>query len=174
VIVHPTASLVFEADAGVADLMRRPPRPRDTELLPTSALVRAAIDGGVLAAAVIVFYLQQLAIGSPLAVARGEAIAAMIAGQIVLILLERRPDEFIWKAAAGASPVLYVIVALTIGSLWIALHVSAVAGILQVAPLTWIGWSAAFAVGCAATLWREPLKGLARLPLAKRSSVQQH
>ena len=159
-IVHPTSSLVFEADAGVAGLMHRPPRKRDADLLPTDALVRAATDGGVLAAAVVVFYLYLLAGGSATDVARGEAIAAMIVGQTALILLERRPGAFLWRAASGASIVLPVVVAVTLASLWTALHVPAAAAILQVAPLTASGWALAFAVGIAATAWREPVKAL--------------
>lgn len=157
-IVHPTSSLVFEADPGVPDLMRRPPRPPDADLLSARALARAATDGGVLAAAIIVFYLRLLEIGTPVAAARGEAIAAMIVGQTALVMLERRPDSFIWHAVAGASTTFYVVVAVTLASLWMALHVPAVAAVLQVAPLTAAAWAAAFGVGLASTLWREPLK----------------
>jgi Ca2+-transporting ATPase len=163
VIVHPTASLVFEADAGTADLMRRAPRRADAELLPPGALVRAGLDGAVLATAVLAYYLQQLSAGVQIDVARGEAIAAMIIGQMALILLERRPQAFIWRAAAGASRVLVVIVALTLSTLWVALHVPVVASVLQVAPLSTAQWGVAIAIGISATLWREPLKIVARL-----------
>lgn len=159
-IVHPTSSLVFEADAGVADLMHRPPRRRGADLLPADALIRAATDGGVLAVAVLAFYLLLLDRGYALDLARGEAIAAMIVGQTALILAERRPGTFLWRAAAGASAVLPIVVAITLASLWTALHVPAVAAVLQVAPLDASGWTAAIAVGVAATLWREPLKAL--------------
>ena len=160
IIVHPTSSLVFEADAGVADLMRRPPRTPNTELLPSDALLRATVDGGVLAVATLVFYLQLLAAGVALDVARGETIAAMIAGQTVLILLERRPGALIWRSTAGAGAVLPIVVAVTLASLWAALHVPAIAAVLRVAPLTAAEWGIALAVGAVATLWREPLKAL--------------
>ena len=160
VIVHPTSSLVFEADAGVADLMQRPPRRPDTDLLPRDAFLRAMADGGVLAVAVLAFYLYLLSNGLTLGVARGESIAAMIVGQTVLILLERRPGTFLWRSAAGAGVILPVIVAITLGGLWVALHVPAIAAVLQVAPLSAAGWGAAIAVGIASTIWREPFKAL--------------
>jgi P-type Ca2+ transporter type 2C len=168
-IVHPTSSLVFEADSGAPDLMRRAPRKRNADLLPADTLIRAATDGGVLAAAVLVLYLELLANGFALDVARGEAIAAMIVGQTVLILLERRPGAFLWRAASGATVVLPVVAAVTLASLWAALHLPAIAAILQVAPLSASGWLVASAVGVAATVWREPLKALRMLSRPRNS-----
>jgi len=160
VIVHPTSSLVFEADVGAADLMRRPPRQRDEELLPPSAMLRAAIDGTVVAVAVLILYLHQLGAGLTTEHARGESIAAMIVGQTALVLLERRPDAYIWLAVAGANYVFTSVVILTLIGLVAAMEVPVLAAALRVVPLDLPSWGVALAVGVGSTLWREPFKAV--------------
>ncbi len=164
VIVHPTSSLVFEADAGSPDLMRRPPRRPDAELVDVRQMTRALLDGGVLAVVSLWLYLHQLAAGQAVPVARAEAIAAMIVGQVGLILLERRPDQFLWKAASGSGPLLLAIAVLTLAGLFVAIQVPAVADVLQLAPLSAQGWFVGGGLGALAVLWREPLKLLRLAP----------
>ncbi|MBX6343221.1 MAG: HAD-IC family P-type ATPase, partial [Thermomicrobiaceae bacterium] len=62
-IVHPTASLLFEGDAPAPDLMRRPPRPRRGGLLPRAAALRALVEGVIITLIVAGIYLGWLARG---------------------------------------------------------------------------------------------------------------
>ncbi|HEX5417404.1 MAG TPA: cation-transporting P-type ATPase, partial [Chloroflexota bacterium] len=56
-IVHPTVSLVFQADPAPPDLMRRPPRRPGAGLLAGADLIRALAEGLTLGAGVLVLYL---------------------------------------------------------------------------------------------------------------------
>ena len=172
VIVHPTSSLVFEADKGSSDLMRRPPRSKDGELVSGSAMARALIDGSVLGVVCLSLYLHQL--GTAHADdARAAAIATMILGQTGLILLERRPHAFIWRAAEGSSVVLPAVVAITLAGLYVAPHVPSVSSVLQVVPLSASEWSLCLAAAAGAVSWREPVK-LVRAWLGRPSSSSLH
>ena len=70
-IIHPTAALVFEADPGAPDLMRRPPRPAGTHFLRGIRPGYAAAVGGLLGGVVLGLYFAL----APAGVARARTIA---------------------------------------------------------------------------------------------------
>lgn len=156
VVVHPTASLVFEADAAAPDLMQRPPRRRATDLLPRAAIAGIVGRGTALATGVLVLYLAALSSGEESA--RGIAVAALVIGQVFLVLAERAGTRPVWNVGLEENRALLWIFAATIGSLLLVEYVPFLAGLLHVAPPTIAGWALALVVAATTTLWTEAFK----------------
>lgn len=156
VVVHPTASLVFEADPAAPDLMQRSPRRRVTDLLPRGAVAGIVGRGTALAAGVLVLYIAALSSGEESA--RGIAVAALVIGQVFLVLAERAGTRPVWTVGIGENRALLWIFAATIGSLLLVEYVPFLAGLLRVAPPTIAGWALAMVVAATTTLWTETLK----------------
>jgi P-type Ca2+ transporter type 2C len=162
-VVHPTASLVFEADPAADDLMRRPPRGRKTGLLGRGALVGLLVRGLALTAGVLGLYLYELGSGSSTEAARGLAIASLILGQVLLVLVERAGDRPLWRVGRSGNGALVWILGATLGSLFIVEYVGPLASLLRLAPPSVSGWLVALALAVVTTCWLEPVKALRRV-----------
>ncbi len=167
IVVHPTASLVFEADPAHTDLMRRPPRRRANDLMPKGAVLGMLARGVGLAVGVLALYLGSLDAGQDRA--RGLAIAALVIGQVFLVLAERAGDGLVWRIGLAGNKALVWIVVATVGSLLLAEYVPFLAELLHVEAPTPLGWLVAAAVAAAAILPAEVLKRVQRRSL--RSST---
>jgi len=166
-VVHPTASLVFEADPAADDLMRRPPRRRETGLLGRGALAGLLARGLALTIGVLGLYLYTLTSGAPAEAARGLAIAALIFGQVLLVLVERAREHTIWRVGLAGNGALVWILGATLGSLVLVEYAGPLASLLRLTPPSLTGWITALAVAALTTCWTEPLKVLPRgAPLA--------
>ena len=155
VIVHPTSSLVFEADPARPDLMRRPPV-RASALLPSRTETRLAIVRGIaLTVGVLVLFLVR--VGSDVESARGLAVTALILGQTLLVLAARAPDQPIWRAGVR-NPILPFVLAVSVASVLLIPLVPPLAEVLHMRSLDAAGWAAALAVAGAAVLGPELLK----------------
>jgi P-type Ca2+ transporter type 2C len=161
-VVHPTASLVFEADPAADDLMRRPPRGRETGLLGRGALAGLLARGLALTVGVLGLYLAMLASGATTEAARGVAVAALIVGQVLLVLVERSGDRPLWRVGVSGNAALAWILGATLGSLVLVEYVGPLAALLRISPPSPEDWLVAIAVALATTCWSEPLKLLRR------------
>ena len=161
-VVHPTASLVFEADPPVEDLMRRPPRGRETGLLGRGALAGLLARGLALTVGVLGLYLVELGAGASAEAARGVAVAALIFGQVLLVLVERAGGRPLWRVGLEGNAAMVWILGATLGSLFIVEYVGPLASLLRLVPPSASGWLTALAVAVLTTCWAEPLKELRR------------
>jgi Ca2+-transporting ATPase len=157
-VVHPTASLVFENDPPPADLMKRSPRSPGAGLLAATDFSRALVEGLSLFAVVLAIYLSNLAQGATEAEARAVAITTLFLGQMLLVLVERSGARPLWQTGFKGNRALAVVLVATLSSLLIALYVSPVAALMKFAPITVGQWSSAAAGAALALLWLEPLK----------------
>jgi Ca2+-transporting ATPase len=161
-IVHPTASLVFESDELDERLMHLPPRPKNAPLLRPSDWVRPVLLGATLTLAVLGMYawLLHTTIGTD--AARASAVLAMIAGQLFLVAEERSADRPLWKSGALRNPMFLTIGAATLLSMAAAIYIPPLARALHfAAPDPW-HLAVALAAGIAATAWYEPVKAFRR------------
>ena len=156
-IVHPTASLIFEGDPASEDLMRRPPR-RAGSLLDRAALARPVASGLTLTAAVLALYLGALGAGLAIETARAIGIVTLVSGQTVLVLAERSPDRPLWRTGSRGNRALLPVLLVSALSLVVAVGVAPVAEGLHLATLPGPLWATALAVAAIATLWPEPFK----------------
>lgn len=88
-VIDPACSLVFEAEAGDADLMQRPPRRTSEPLLSASCVGLSLLQGGLVTAVVVGFYAWALAQGVATSWASTVAFVVLVVGNAVLILPSR-------------------------------------------------------------------------------------
>jgi len=167
IVVHPTSSLVFEADRAAPDLMRRPPRTSSTQLVTLADLRRPVLLGLTLTAAVILLYLADIGRGSPVEHARALALAALVCGQLLLVLVTRSPRLPFWRVPVSGNRALPLVVGGSAASLLAVMQLPLVARFFSVAALGPVEWAVALAVAVIATAWSEPLK---RGAVASRSA----
>jgi len=159
-IVHPVSALLFQGDAPPADLMRRPPRDPRASMLPAGAVLRSGLSGVLLSAAALLVYGGRLGHGADHA--RGAALATLLIGDQILVLVERvmaadgadggtsglvsrlLPGSLrfwgVWAAAASSLPLL--------------MYIPAAAALLRIAPLDPVSWLTAFGAAALAVGWR--------------------
>jgi P-type Ca2+ transporter type 2C len=147
IVVHPTVSLVFEADPGDPAAMRRPPRSPSAALLSRGELVLPFARGLALTAAVVGLYLTRLAQGAPAAEARSLGVATLLVGQALLVLMERAGPEPVWRVGVRGNCVLPAILGLTLSTIAAIFVVPAARDLFDLAALSPGGWI--IAVGAA-------------------------
>ena len=151
IVVHPTVSLVFEADPGDPATMRRPPRPPDAALLGRRDLVLPFARGLALTAVVVGFYLTRLAQGATTAQARSLAVATLLVGQALLVLMERAGPEPVWRVGVRGNRVLPAVLGLTVGTIAAIFVVPGARDVFDLAPLSPSGWFVAVVAAALAT-----------------------
>ncbi|HKU66246.1 MAG TPA: cation-translocating P-type ATPase [Candidatus Baltobacteraceae bacterium] len=158
-IVHPTSALVYENDpAGAHDLMTEPPRGRAGELLRRTDWVRPILLGVALTVGSLAIYFLDLQGGLGVDVARGVALACMLAGQMLLVLTERSTQIPVWKQSFTGNRRLLPILAGTLAMMLAMLYIPAFALAFKVAPPTIGHLGEALGVAVLCTLWLEPFK----------------
>jgi Ca2+-transporting ATPase len=156
-IVHPTSALVFESDPPPPDLMTTPPRPPSAALMRAPDWRRILLLGLSLAAAVLVLYLFLLDRGFSEGAARTAGLITMIAGQTLLVLVERAGNKPIWRVTLKGNRAVVPVLLITSLSLVAAIVWPALASVLHLAPVPLLTALAAAAAGAAAVLWTQPL-----------------
>jgi Ca2+-transporting ATPase len=88
-IIDPACSVVFEAEAEEPGVMQRPPRPATERLFSTRVLAISLLQGASVLAAVFAVYYVSLSTGHAEADVRGLTFAALVIGNLGLILVNR-------------------------------------------------------------------------------------
>lgn len=114
-IIDPVCSLVFESEPSDRAAMLRPPRSINEPLFGRRQMVLAAVQGGVLLAAVLGIYAWGLAVGMSAERARALGFIVLVVGNLVLALTEaseastpifdRRHIVF-WTVGVAAAAIL--------------------------------------------------------------------
>ena len=170
-IVHPTSALVLENDPPEKNLMQQPPRPASSGLLRRSDWLRATLVGGVLAVAVTGIFVLALRSGLSADEARTAGVITMIAGQIMLVFVERAGRQPIWRASFAGNRAIAPVVLGTAATLFVALLWPPMAHALHLAPI-----SVELAAGCCiggwlAVLWEQPWLALRSRPAEMRGEA---
>lgn len=156
-IVHPTASLVFEADPPDEDLMERPPRKPGSGLLAKADVLGSVVQGLSLSAGVIGLYLVSLdsmAVGQ----ARAVAFAAMVVGQTFLVMSQRSPGRPAWRTPLAGNKAILPVVVATLATLPLLMYLGPLADAMHFSAPDASGWVTAIAVGLVSTVWMEFFK----------------
>jgi Ca2+-transporting ATPase len=103
-IIDPACSLVFEAEEAEGDLMRRPPRPRASTLLDAALIRRAVVQGASLLAVVLVLFGLARRAGATEDAARTLAFAALVVGNLGVILANQSRTRPAWRTPFWRNP----------------------------------------------------------------------
>ena len=151
-IVHPVSALVFEAEEGPPDMMRRPPRDPREPLVPLRLAVRSVASGAVLAAGALWSYVAHLSQGVPHA--RSLAVAVVVAGSLLFVWAERAPEGSFLSVPPPRSARFWVVWGVVALSLPMVLHVPAIADVFRVGPLSASDWGHVLVLALASVAWR--------------------
>ena len=88
-IIDPACSVVFEAQGEEPGIMQRPPRPADEQLFTPRVLAISVLQGASVLASVFAVYYVSLVTGHSEADVRGLTFAALVIGNLGLILVNR-------------------------------------------------------------------------------------
>jgi Ca2+-transporting ATPase len=151
-VIDPACSLVFEAEAGDADLMQQPPRRGSEPLLSASHVGLSLWQGGLATAAVVGLYAVLLAQGFEAGMASTAAFVVLVSANAALILPSRSGQRR-WRSLwAGLTSTSVWVLGGTMLALVVITSVPPVARAFGFAVLAPAHWLAALALGCSLLL----------------------
>jgi len=161
-VIDPACTLVYEAEKGDEDAMRRPPRAPGEPLFNLHMLGVSLLLGAGMLAAVLGVYWWALSAGRSDGETRAMAFAAIVCANVALLFVTRsrsrtaletlrEPNRALWGIAAGA-----------LAALLAALYFPPAAEIFRFAPLGTAELALAAAAGAASVAWYELRKVVRR------------
>ena len=135
-VIDPACSIAFEAESAEADAMRRPPRPPASRLFNGRMLAVSVLQGLGVLVVVALLYGGVLANGTPEPQARAMAFAAIVLGNIGLILSNRSSENVLVATLRRRNPIMWWIIGLALLGLAVAIYVEPVAQIFRFAALS--------------------------------------
>ena len=157
-IIDPACSIAFEAEPAEKDAMDRPPRHPDEPLLSRRITALSVLQGaGVLAVVVAVFATTSRG-GAASAEGRAEAFAALIAGNLALILTNRSWSATIWTTLRNRNTALWLVVGGAAATLVAVLATPALREVFRFAEVSLGNTLIAVAAGAGSIVWFEILK----------------
>jgi Ca2+-transporting ATPase len=151
-IIGPACSLVFEAEAGDADLMQRPPR-RSSEALLSAAHVRLSLlQGGAVTTVVVGLYVWLLSQGMAAEGASTAVFVVLVTANAALIFASRSSQtswRSLWTGFTGGGA---WVLAATLLALMLITNVPVLAQAFGFTPLAPLYWLATLAAGCSLLL----------------------
>jgi len=157
-VIDPACSVVFEAEPSEADAMEQPPRPPSQPLFGARMLAGSLALGAAVLLATCLAYAWIVHAGRPEPEARGFGFAAIVFGNLALILASRARDRSILETLGRPNRALWWVVAGALAALAASLYVPAVAEVFRFGALRPSDLAAAFAGGTAAVLLAEGVK----------------
>ena len=157
-VIDPACSVVFEAEKGGEEAMAQPPRDPRQRLFDAAMLGYSLLLGATLLAAVLAVYAWAVTSGRPDDEARSMGFAAIIAGNLALIFVNRSQTRTTWRMLREPNPALWWIAGGTLAALAAVIYVPAAARIFRFAPLEAAELAAALAAGAIGVAWIELLK----------------
>jgi Ca2+-transporting ATPase len=165
-IIDPASSIAFEAEPAEKNVMRRPPRSKSASLLSRRTVLFAVLQGAGVLAVVLAFYGGGLARGVPLGAVRGATFAALIVGNLGLILANRSSTKTILGALGRRNPVLWWIVGSASAMLALVLAVPGLRDLFRFSEIRVAEVILGIGAGAASLVWLE-LLNLGRLRVLK-------
>jgi Ca2+-transporting ATPase len=170
-VIDPACSIVFEAQAAEAGIMKRAPRRPDAPLFGASAFGLALAEGlSVLAVTLAVLLFARRELGAE--AGRTAAFAALLCGNVGLILMGRSRTEGAVASLRGAGSSLFWVTGGALGLLVAAVQIRGLSGLFHLVPLAPLHLAASMAAGLLSASWLEVWKWRQRarqLPPASRS-----
>lgn len=159
--IDPACAMVFENEPADEDVMRVPPRDPRAPLFAGGAIVQSVLQGlGVLGGVLAVYVWGTAQLDE--SQARALAFAALVLGNLALILSNRAGPRGLWASLRIPNHLLWGVTAFTLALLALALYFPPMSDVLHVAPLSPALLVLALAAAMACLLWFELLRVLYR------------
>jgi P-type Ca2+ transporter type 2C len=156
-IVDPTSSVVFEVQHAEPNVMNRPPRHPDEQILGRGLSAGVMLRGLVVFGGAIAIYLGTLALGEPLEEARTLAFTTLVLGQLLLAWTSLSEQESAWRAGK-ANRAFGVAAAVTVALQLVILYAPPLQTLFRTVPVGAPEWLVVLAVAIATTCWIEAAK----------------
>jgi len=161
-VIDPACSIAFEAEPADPDAMRRPPRPATSRLLNAPMITTSVLQGLGVLVAVALLYGWVLATGTPEPQARAMVFAAVVVGNIGLILSNRSRNVGLAETLRRPNHALWWIVGGALLGLGLVLYVEPIREIFRFAPLDAARLLVSFAAAASGLALPELYKALRR------------
>lgn len=158
-IIDPACSVVFEAEAEEADVMRRPPRDPSKPMFDRKAIGLAVLQGqSVLLIVAVVFYIDMFIVGHGQLEARALAFTTLVVANLGLILTNRSWSRTIPQTLRTPNPALWWILGGTLALLGTVLYSPVLRNLFHFQRLHGPDLAICLAAGVLSILWFEGLK----------------
>jgi P-type Ca2+ transporter type 2C len=158
-IIDPACSIVFESEQIDPQIMNEPPRGLGAPMFSRRVLTIAALQGLAMLAAVLAVYLWAVLSGRPDDVVRSVTFAALVIGNLALIVVNRSWRLPAWRSfRQRTNPTLKWILAAATALLIVLLTVPALRHAFSFGPMTALEWLVAIAAGLIGVAWFEGYK----------------
>jgi P-type Ca2+ transporter type 2C len=154
-VIDPGCTLVYEAERGDEDAMRRPPRPPREPLFSLHMLAVSLLLGAGMLLAVLGVYWWALEAGRSDGETRAAAFAAIVFANIALLFVPRSRERTALQTLREPNAALWWIVGGALAALAASLYLPAVAAIFRFAPLGAGDLALAALTGAAGVVWYE-------------------
>jgi len=169
-VIDPACSVIFEAEAGESEAMRRPPRDPLERLFSGAMLARNLGLGATVLLALVLVYAWALSAGRSDEEVRALGFAAIVFGNLALIFANRSGSRSMFATLLRPNPILWWITTGAVAALGFAVYSPQVAAVFRFAPLGAGDVAIALATGIAGILWSEAWKLYDRMHRARVSS----
>ena len=166
-IIDPVCSLVFEAEAEEADVMRRPPRAPDAPLFSRAMLIWSLAQGVAAFGAVLVVYFHGLGLALPVDELRALTFLALVLVIVTLIFVNRSFSASPIAAFMRPNPALLWVPLLVGMALAIVILVPVAAALFSFGPVHGHDVAIAFAAAAAVFVTLQMVKLALRGALAR-------
>lgn len=169
-VIDPACSIAFEAEPAEKNVMRRPPRSASAPLFGLRLLVISLLQGGSVFLANALIFAWAMSQGMPAMDARALVFAALIAGNLMLILVNRSWTRtavgslFVWNPPALAVLVGALVV------LFVAIYAPPVRGLFDFGAVPFADVGIAIAAGAVSVVWFDLVKLLWPAALKKAAT----
>jgi Ca2+-transporting ATPase len=157
-IIDPACSVVFEAEAEESDIMARAPRPADEPMFSKRMIGISVVQGIVVLAAVMGVYLWAVFTGHTPNDVRGLSFAALVAGNLGLIFVNRSWTHTIFGAIKSKNVALWAVTAGTLVVLALLLTVPSARDLFQFATMHPSDLAISLGAGVLSVMWFEVYK----------------
>ncbi|MBI5432920.1 MAG: cation-translocating P-type ATPase [Planctomycetes bacterium] len=157
-LIDPACSVAFEAEPAADDVMRRPPRRVGAGLFDRRLLGVSLVQGACLLAVTLTVFGWSLRQGEAEGQARALAFAALIAGNVALILVNRSWQRGLFATLAQKNTAAWVVVVGAAATLTAALSIPFLRGLFKFDEVALASVALAVLLGFASLAWFEALK----------------
>lgn len=166
-IIDPTCSIVFERLPEEQNIMERKPRPKSEPLLPSKLIIKSAIQGGIIFAALFIPYVYMIHSGVLQGIARSFSLSIIVFANLLLVYVNRSDIESMFKNIRLRDKVIgYVNIAVILGLLAI-LYIPALYDITKTKPLSFTYLLGAIFMAILSILWWEIIKYIKRTKIER-------